>query len=56
MHDLDLTPDEIRAELTDALTEWRRHDPRLARTGCIPEHGELVDILLDEMASTDAVG
>jgi len=49
-----LTPDEIRAELTDALDEWRRHDPRLGRAGCLPEHGDWIDFLLDEMAEREA--
>ena len=48
------TPDEIRAELADALTEWRRHDPRMERATCRAEHGEWVDLLLDSL--TDAVG
>ena len=49
-----LTPDEIRAELTDALDEWRRYDPRLGRAGCLPEHGDWIDFLLDEMAEREA--
>ena len=46
------TPATIRAALLDALPEWRRHDPRLGRAGCMPEHGDWIDFLLDEMART----
>lgn len=51
MDDLDLTADDIRAELLDSLPEWRRHQRCPVGSRCRTEHDEWMDVLLDEMSA-----
>lgn len=48
------TPATIRNALLDALPDWRRHQRCPVGARCRVEHGEWVDVLLEELA--DAVG
>ena len=48
------TPEQVTRALADSLPEWRRHQRCPEGARCRAEHGEWVDVLLEELA--DAVG
>ena len=48
------TPEQVARALLDALPEWRRHQRCPEGARCRVEHGEWVDVLLEEMAEATA--
>jgi hypothetical protein len=44
------TTEQVTRALADSLPEWRRHQRCPVGARCRVEHGEWVDVLLDEMA------
>ena len=48
------TAEQVCAALIDALPEWRRHQRCPVGARCRVEHGEWVDVLLEEMAEATA--
>jgi len=50
----ELTPEQVTRALADSLPEWRRHQRCPEGARCRVEHGEWVDVLLEEMAEATA--
>ena len=48
------TPEQVARALADNLPEWRRHQRCPEGARCRVEHGEWVDVLLEEMAEATA--
>ncbi len=44
------TPEQVARALADNLPEWRRHQRCPEGARCRAEHGEWVDVLLEELA------
>ena len=48
------TPEQVTRALADSLPEWRRHQRCPEGARCRAEHGEWVDVLLEEYADAGA--